>query len=435
MPGSPFPRIIHVEPTTRCNMRCRMCVKNVLDKCEQDGDLPVELFERLSPSLELCSRVVFAGVGEPLLHPSLADMIRFARRRLPPQAGISMQTNGLLMSAEKAAALVNAGLDTVCISVDSLDGADGGSLHGAAHLDSVARAFASVRSAAKGKSGNASGKGVQLGAEIVLMKSNVSRLADLVRWVGEQGADFVIVSHVFAYAEEAAGESLFNPNPDQARAYFDKWRAVAASEGLDFNDYYKIIWKLSKTESQKRLMELVNLMQREANANGVWMNVRSLFEWNAQDGALLRMSLEQARLVAREFGMVLTLPPMVALHERRCGFMEEGAAFVSRSGEISPCHFLWRNYRCVMGGERKRVRAKSFGNIGERRLEEIWNGEEYRHFRLQALAYEYPYCSSCNGGPCSDVTAFGAPFEEDCTGAKAPCCHCPWPVGQLACLT
>lgn len=435
MSESTYPRIIHVEPTTRCNMRCRMCVKTVMDSEEREGDLPLELFERLEPSLGQCSRVVFAGVGEPLLHPHLADMMRFARRHMPSGAGISMQTNGLLMTSETASALLDAGLDTVCISVDSLDGEDGGDLHGAAHLESVARAFAAVRGAAMASGGDGSGNSVRLGAEIVLMRSNVARLAELVRWVGEQGADFVIVSHVFAYAEEAAGQSLFNPNPDQARHYFDKWRAMAVSEGLDFADYYKILWRVGKTDSQKRLVELVKLMQRDANANGVWMNVKSLFEWSAQDDALVTRSLNDARAVAREFNMELTLPPMVALHERHCGFMEDGAAFVGWSGEVSPCHFLWRNYRCVMDGEPKRVRAKSFGNIAEKPLETIWRDMHYRQFRQMALAYEYPYCSSCNGGPCSDVTAFGSPFEEDCIGTKTPCCHCPWPVGQLACLT
>ena len=139
MSESTYPRIIHVEPTTRCNMRCRMCVKTVMDSEEREGDLPLELFERLEPSLGQCSRVVFAGVGEPLLHPHLADMMRFARRHMPSGAGISMQTNGLLMTSETASALLDAGLDTVCISVDSLDGEDGRDLHGAPHLESVAR--------------------------------------------------------------------------------------------------------------------------------------------------------------------------------------------------------------------------------------------------------------------------------------------------------
>jgi len=34
MSENAFPRIIHVEPTTRCNMRCRMCVKTVMDSKE-----------------------------------------------------------------------------------------------------------------------------------------------------------------------------------------------------------------------------------------------------------------------------------------------------------------------------------------------------------------------------------------------------------------
>ncbi|MFZ5425708.1 MAG: radical SAM/SPASM family putative metalloenzyme maturase [Thermodesulfobacteriota bacterium] len=424
-----YPDIIHVEPTTRCNMRCRMCVKSVMTNA-QEGDLPLKAFKRLETSLPRASRVVFAGVGEPLLHPDLPEMVAFARRHLPEGGGISMQTNGLLLSPETAERLVEAGLDTVCVSIDSLDAADGESLHGAARAGSVAGAFEAVREASR-----KTGRTVRLGAEIVLMRQNAGALPDLVRFAGERGAGFVIVSHVFSYNSEAERESLFNPNPEQATGYFEKWKAIAASEGLSFDDYYAILWKVGKSPQQKRLVELVKLMQRDANQGGVWMNVKSLFEWGAKDQGPLRDAYDRARAVASGFGMELSLPPLAALHERRCGFMEDGAAFVSWRGEVSPCHFLWRDYRCVMDGEPKRVCALSFGNISDAPLEEIWRKTEYRQFREQALAYEYPYCSSCNGGPCSDITAHGSPFEEDCIGSKVPCCHCPWPVGQLACLS
>jgi putative metalloenzyme radical SAM/SPASM domain maturase len=429
MPDSAYPRVIHVEPTTRCNMRCRMCVKAAMAQDAPEGDLPLETFKDLGSCLPNTSRVVFSGVGEPLLHPEIAAMVFFARTHLPEGASVAMQTNGLLLTPDMADTLLEAGLDTLCVSLDSLDGADGETLHGAARADAVGGALETARLAARKL-----GRQLALGVEIVLMRSNFERLPELVRFAGERGAHFAIVSHLFSYTAEAARESLFNPNPDQARRYFLKWKDLAASEGLDFDDYYKILWKVGKTGAQKRLVELVKLMQRDANEHGVWMNVKSLFDWETVDRAPLTVAMESARAEAARFGMDLNLPPQNALHERRCGFMEDGAAFVGFTGKVSPCHYLWRDYRCVMDGEPKRVKAVHFGDVAGTPLEDIWRAPEYRDFRRQALAYEYPYCSSCNGGPCSDITAVGVPFEEDCIGSKVPCCHCPWPVGQMACL-
>ncbi|WP_243367943.1 radical SAM/SPASM family putative metalloenzyme maturase [Fundidesulfovibrio soli] len=430
MPQAHSPSIVHVEPTTRCNMRCRMCVKAVTDSPTPDGDMPLEDFQRLLPDLASCDRLVFAGVGEPLLHRDLPAMIASARQVMSPDAQIAMQTNGLLLTKDLALELATAGLDTVCISLDSLSDADGETLHGAVRLQALADAYEALRLASE-----RTGRPIRAGAQIVLMRENAPHLPAMVRWAGEHGARFVIVSHLFPYTREAEEHSLFNPNPEEAARYFSKWKAIAAGEGLDFDDYYKILWRVDKSEGDKRLVHLVKLMQRDANAHGVWMNVRSLFDWDSTDRGDLERAFEGASAVAREMGMEISLPPLSARQERRCGFMEEGATFISRSGQVAPCHFLWRNYRCVMGGETKHVRAAFFGSIRQARLEDIWNEAGYKDFRSQALAYEYPHCASCNGGPCSDVTSASSPFEEDCIGSRVPCCHCPWPVGQLACLS
>jgi len=425
-----FPRVITVEPTTRCNMRCAMCVKSSMDPRAPEGDLSLAVFKRLESCLPNAARVIFSGVGEPLLNPELPEMIAFARRHLPPESSVAMQTNGLLLKPENALALVDAGLDTVCISLDSLDAADGESLHGAARIEAVDQAFKHLGDASK-----ALGKGLRLGIEIVLMRGNVHALAELVRYAGKRGANFALVSHVFSYTAEAARASLFNPNPPEAMEYFEKWKKLAAAEGLLFEDYYRILWKVGKTEEEKRLMTLVRLMQQDANAHGVWMNVKSLFTWSGADTRGLDESLARTEEAAVEYRMELSLPAKSALHERHCGFMEDAAVFVGWRGDVSPCHFLWRDYQCVMDGEPKRVRAATFGSITRAPLEEIWRSKPYRDFRNQAMAYEYPFCSSCNGGPCSDITNSLDPFQEDCVGFTVPCCHCPWPVGQLACLS
>ena len=68
---------LYVEPTSRCNLACRTCIRNTWE--EPVGDMDMGTFERLAgqlarfPHLET---VMFGGFGEPTAHPRILDMIR-----------------------------------------------------------------------------------------------------------------------------------------------------------------------------------------------------------------------------------------------------------------------------------------------------------------------------------------------------------------------
>jgi putative metalloenzyme radical SAM/SPASM domain maturase len=420
------PRAVNVEPTTRCNMRCAMCLRT-LQPGEPAADLPLAFFEKLCPAFAECARLVFGGLGEPLLHPELAAMIRLARTSLPATATVGVQTNGLLATEDLVRELVAAGLDEVCISVDEVDAGSGGTLHGGAQAGALAGAYARFREVS-----HELDRPVRLGAEFVLMRSTVGQLPAVVRWAGEQSVDFIIVSHVLAFDASCAGESLFNPNTERATDYYRRWRERIREAGLDIRDYPRILFKYAKSPDEKRLVAMVRDMQADARAGGVWLNIQRLIDWDAAEAQSgLGDILFEAQAEADRVGIELRLPPLFARHERSCSFVDEPAIFVDARGRVAPCHFLWRDFRCVVDGEAKEVRRMSFGSLADSDIEDIWNAERFRAFRSEAGAYDYPHCSNCNAGPCSDVAG---PFERDCLGAEVPCGHCPWPVGQLACL-
>ena len=119
------PEKIYVELTTRCNLRCPMCLKFAEGSCITEGDMDLALFERLLPALGTVRTLVLNGLGEPLLHPELETMVALARTALPADGTIGFQSNGLLLDRGRAERLLAAGLDTVCLSVDDLDGSGG----------------------------------------------------------------------------------------------------------------------------------------------------------------------------------------------------------------------------------------------------------------------------------------------------------------------
>lgn len=81
-PADPSPKKIYVEPSSRCNLACEMCIRHAWH--EPEGDLAADTWQRLLSSLrgrpgEIT--VQFSGFGEPLLHEGLADMVRQASSR------------------------------------------------------------------------------------------------------------------------------------------------------------------------------------------------------------------------------------------------------------------------------------------------------------------------------------------------------------------
>jgi putative metalloenzyme radical SAM/SPASM domain maturase len=420
-------------------MHCAMCVKSAPDSDIPEADLDLAAFKRLVPALSHCEFLVLNGIGEPLLNPDLEAMAGLARRVMPASGRIGFQTNGLLLTDRLADRLVRAGVDTFCVSVDTLEmgmemGVDmGGELHGGTGAARLERAFRRLRQA-----GERHGRELRLGVEFVLMRDTAAQLPLVIRWAGTLGLGFAIVSHVLPYDPGMQDQSLFNPNTPAATALFQKWRDKAAREGLDLHGQRGVAWKFVKSDREKRLHELVRGLLGEAEASGVWVHLPQLLEWDRPDrraaGQDAARVFRQAADAAARAGMELRLPPLQALDERRCGFVEDGAAFVTSQGDVSPCQFLWHRYACHLDGGRKVIRPWLFGNVRERDLTDIWQGADYADFRRRVLAYDYPYCSNCPFVPCDDIKGEPLDFECDCLGVPVPCGHCLWCMGGLQCL-
>jgi len=425
-----FPALLQVEITTRCNMRCAMCVKSAEGCNIPEMHMPMELFTNIASVLPHCRGLALNGIGEPLLHPQLPEMAAFARERMPRDAWLGFQSNGLLLTPDLAGRLAEAGVDTVCLSVDSITADDNGDeLHGQRHVAKLERAFQMLRDA-----GERAGRVMRLGVEFVLMADNWRQLPEVVRWAARQGARFVIVSHALAYSASMASQSLLNPNTPKATAIFEKWKAKAREEGLDFNHFFDIVWRFRKSPREQRLAELVQGMHDDALRQGVWIHLRYLLDWDQRDQTGLQAMFDAVQTSADASGLELHLPPLLASDDRHCRFVEEDATFVNVEGNVSPCQFLWHETACHMDGKLKYVQPRFFGNIGRTPIETLWNGKPYADFRREVLDYEYPYCSNCAFVPCDDILGSPYPFENDCFGYSVPCGHCLWCLGGLRCL-
>ncbi len=111
---------LRISVIDRCNLRCHFCMP--LHGLEFYAQNRLLSFDDLIFMLQIANRLGIDRVrltgGEPLLRPNLPDLIR----RIKTETGVrqvSMTTNAMLL-ARHADALVDAGLDWVNVSLESL---------------------------------------------------------------------------------------------------------------------------------------------------------------------------------------------------------------------------------------------------------------------------------------------------------------------------
>ncbi len=110
---------IHVEVTNRCNFSCEFCPDSRMTR--ERGFMDPGLLEGILDEVAgtgLARTVHFHVMGEPLMYPGLVDAIRYASTR---GLKTSITTNGSLLTDELLEALIEAGLTSITLSLQTPD--------------------------------------------------------------------------------------------------------------------------------------------------------------------------------------------------------------------------------------------------------------------------------------------------------------------------
>ena len=117
-----YQREIHylrLSVTDLCNLRCRYCMPDGVKKLEREAVLTYEEFLRLAALFARCGiDTVRVTGGEPLVRKNVAQLVA-GLKETPGIRRVTLTTNAVLL-AEQLPALLDAGLDSVNISLDTL---------------------------------------------------------------------------------------------------------------------------------------------------------------------------------------------------------------------------------------------------------------------------------------------------------------------------
>jgi putative metalloenzyme radical SAM/SPASM domain maturase len=405
-----------------------MCVKQNRGSDICEGDFSPELFNRLESALPHIEALILNGIGEPLLNPHLESFIRRAKKLMPADGWIGFQSNGHLMTHLRAVSLIDAGVDKICISVDAIAPEQFKSLREGGDVDAIDMSLSALKNARI----LCMRPEVEIGIEFVAMQSNIRELPATLDWAASRGASFAIVTHLLPYDELHAHEAVFCNISDQALELYNSWRRKAIKSGIDIQRYSEVRWKYTRTEDEQAVMDLVEAMKSEAERLEIMLDMKKLLQLEHKRLDEIAEIFTAAKAVADRTGLELRLPEIALREQRKCSFVEEGSAFVSWDGDISPCYFLWHRFECFASGWNQTVKPKIFGNLANQDLLQIWNNPEFSSFRRDVLAYDYPSCASCGLAPCDYVQT--DEFQQDCHIRNVPCGSCLWCTGVFQCL-
>lgn len=97
------PLYIQLAVTNACNLRCPHCLRHAPSVSLPKGQLQWEDLKRLEGAFQKTGMVAFAGLGEPLLHPDIFEMIAYVQSF---DTAVSLITNGTMVDEKAARAFV-----------------------------------------------------------------------------------------------------------------------------------------------------------------------------------------------------------------------------------------------------------------------------------------------------------------------------------------
>jgi len=325
---------VYVEPTTRCNLQCQTCIRNVWD--EPIGRMESSTFDRILESLRglpLPPTVFFGGFGEPLTHPDFLKMVAAAKRLGGPVEAI---TNGMLLDEGTADALITAGLDTLWVSIDGASPECYVDVRREGDLPRVIRNLERLRDLKLRRRTTHP----TIGISFVAMRRNLAELPEVLRLEQRLGARKFLVTNVYPHTPELLEEILYR-------------RSIGET-----------------LESRSRIRVARMDPQREA---------AGLLDTLIQ--GLYRPRLEGAELL---------------WPSDTCPFVSRGSTCVRWDGQVSPCLPLLHAHESFLETRLRRSAAHSVGSVREQPLLEIWNSAEYAALRRRLEEFDFSPCTACN---------------------------------------
>lgn len=224
---STLPLMIQLEPTTYCNLECKMCVNPISNR--KNINISLAGFKKIIDDIPYLKKLSIVGAGEPVMNPHLFDMVGYAKSK-----GISVgfATNGMLLTEEICKKIFSSRADWLNISLDSPRKETYEKIRKGADFDKV---LENIRRLVRLKG---DGHIPELSVWFVIMKDNLEELPELIRLVKELGIRKVSAQLEHNWGEERIRKDMADRNSGnfagRVKDVLDEALKYSKSLGMDF---------------------------------------------------------------------------------------------------------------------------------------------------------------------------------------------------------
>ena len=192
---------LYIEPASGCNLSCKMCFRHKwLD--EKIGEMSDETFSAVMDYLRenRCEKVFFGGMGEPLIHKDLPEMIKAVSMY---SNKTEVLTNATLLTEDKLKKMIDGGLTRLWISMDGFSEAEYEKIRLGGRFNLICRNIRKFNELRENTD-------IGLGITFVVMEDNVDQLGYINDFADEFNVDTINISHAIPMDEDASAREFFD---------------------------------------------------------------------------------------------------------------------------------------------------------------------------------------------------------------------------------
>ena len=320
----------NLEPTFRCNLECAMCPR--FSSEDPHLDMSMETYGRICEAMSYAHTIDFTGWGEPMLHRQIYEMIQLAKER---GCVTTMTSNGTLLTDRNIKALIQAGMDSLTISIDGLTPETFDFIRTGARFERVTQNLKNLS-----RQVNESSSPLLLGIAFTIQEANASELGLILPWMKSVGARVLHLKHL----------NVVSNRQDWERSFLK----------------YRLTPQVRNGTALGELEDKIAELRQDAER----VEVRMLM-------------LSESPLTSEKKG-------------RHCLATPLQSVYFSYEGKMSPCCHFGHEVSRYFEDQFYRPSSLFFGDIRKQSFIHVWNDPAFQAFRQGFVTENFPDpCKTC----------------------------------------
>lgn len=246
------PVVAQIEPTSQCNLRCEMCIRDKIGV--PIGTMKFEDFKKILGKLDSLFKIHLSGQGEAFLNDELFKMIAYANKR---GIIVNLNTNATLFTENIIKKICEVEIGEIAVSMESTEKEKYEKIRKGAKFDRVVEGIKKLNLALKKNK-----KRTIMSLAITILKENVEELPEFVKFADQMG-----VKKIIAQTIQEKEDYVKNYNSDAKKNIFSAYRE-------------KLKESLKKTKEIARERKVWFIFDEEKSSGCIWPWRSIYVTWN-----------------------------------------------------------------------------------------------------------------------------------------------------------